>query len=77
MVVGKTTLADLAVPLRALEERLGRAVNPTVYTGDEFVKRIRGGNHFLKSVLETELLFIVGSANDLARLVKRAKGKAA
>ena len=77
MVVGTATMADLAVPLRALEERLGRAVNPTVYTGDEFVKRIRGGNHFLRSVLRTELLFIVGSANDLARLVKRAKGKAA
>lgn len=74
MLVGEATLADVAVPLRALESRLGRAVNPTVYTSLEFAKRVSDKNHFLTAVLETELLFILGTANDLARLVKRPKG---
>lgn len=74
MVIGEATLADLAVPLRALESRLGRAVNPAVYTSRELAKRISEKNHFLTSVLGTELLFIVGTANDLARLVKRPTG---
>ena len=74
MIVGEATLADVAVPLRALESRLGRAVNPTVYTSPEFAKRVSEKNHFLTAVLETELLFILGTANDLARLVKRPKG---
>ena len=77
MLVGQVNMADLAVPLRTLEERLGRVVNPTVYTSEEFVKRILRGNHFLTAVLKTELLFILGSSDDVARLVKRAKSKAA
>src|SRR5687768_14684086 len=61
MVIGRASLADLAIGVRALEERLGRNVNPTVYTGAEFLKRIRGKNHFLRSVLEGELLFVLGT----------------
>ena len=74
MLVGKANLADLAMALRSLEEQLGRSVNPTVYTGHEFVKRIGEKNHFLSSVLKTEPMFIYGTADDLARLVRRAKG---
>ena len=74
MLIGKANLADLALPLRSLEEKLGRTVNPTVYTSEEFLKRLK--NHFLRSVLNTELLFIFGTANDLARLAKRGKTSA-
>jgi predicted nucleotidyltransferase len=74
MLVGAANLADVAIPLRALESRLGRVVNPTVYTSLEFAKRVSEKNHFLTAVLDTELLFILGTANDLARLVKRSKG---
>ena len=73
MLVGNATLADLAVPFRALEAQLGRTVNPMVYTSRELVKRISKKNHFLASVLGTEPLFIFGTTDDLARLVKRAK----
>ena len=66
MVIGDATLADLAVTLRSLEERLGRSINPTVYTGGEFLKRINENNHFLSSVLKTELIFVFGAADDLA-----------
>lgn len=74
MLVGEATLAEVAFPVRELESRLGRVVNLTVYTSLEFAKRVAEKNHFLTAVLETELLFILGTANDLARLVKRPKG---
>ncbi|MCX6610201.1 MAG: ArsR family transcriptional regulator [Acidobacteria bacterium] len=74
MLVGEATLAEVAFPVRELESRLGRVVNLTVYTSLEFAKRVAEKNHLLTAVLETELLFILGTANDLARLVKRPKG---
>jgi len=74
MIIGKANLADLATYLRKLEEQLGRNVSPTVYTCSEFLKKIKERNHFLSSVLKTELLFIFGSSNDLAELTKRTKG---
>jgi DNA-binding transcriptional ArsR family regulator len=70
MIVGAITLADLAVPLRSLEQQLGRAVNPTIYTPGDFRKRIRDKNHFLTAVLQTDLFFLIGTSDDLARLVE-------
>ena len=74
MIVGRANLADLSPPLRTLEEKLGRAVNVSVYTTNEFLKKIKDKNHFLHSVLETELVHIIGTADDLARLVERVAG---
>ena len=75
MVIGRIHLSDLAVVLRSLEEQLGRSVNPSVYTSEEFLKRLGEKNHFLHSVLKTELLFVLGEADDLARFAERAAGK--
>jgi DNA-binding transcriptional ArsR family regulator len=75
MVIGGANLADLAVVLRPAEEQLGRSVNVSVYTTREFLKKLQEKSHFVSSVLKTELLFIFGKANDLARFVERAAGK--
>ena len=77
MLIGTATLADLAVPLRSLESSLARSVNPTLYSSAEFTRRISANNHFLLAVLKTELLFILGTANDLARLVEHPKSSSA
>jgi DNA-binding transcriptional ArsR family regulator len=68
MIVGKATLADLAPVLRPLEEELDRSVSVSVYTSQEFRKRLREKNHFLISVMRTEWLFILGKPDDLERL---------
>jgi len=61
MLIGAATLADLAIPLRSLESSLARSVNPTLYSSEEFRRRVAANNHFLRSVLKTELLFILGA----------------
>ncbi len=75
MIIGKADLAALALVLRPLEEELGRSVNVSVYTILEFRKRLKERNHFLSSVLKTELLFILGKPDDLTRLANRAARK--
>jgi predicted nucleotidyltransferase len=75
MVIGRVNLLDLSGILSSLEEQLGRSVNVSVYTTPEFLKRLNRKHHFLSSVLESDLLFIFGTADDLARLVERAARK--
>jgi predicted nucleotidyltransferase len=77
MIVGRAPLSEIAGVLRAAEEEVGRSINPTVYTSREFLKKIRAGHHFLTSVLERELLFVHGTADDLAELTGRSNGEAA
>jgi predicted nucleotidyltransferase len=70
LVVGKVGLAELSPALRPAEERLGRPVNPTVYTRAEFAKKVKAGHHFLQSVLEKEKIFIVGDEHDLEQAAR-------
>jgi len=65
MVIGKVGLGDLAPSLRKAEKRLGREVNVTNYSEDEFRKKVAGGDHFLTSVLKSSRQFVKGEQCDL------------
>lgn len=65
MVIGNVGLGDLAPSLRKTEKRLGREVNVTNYSVDEFRKKIAGGDHFLTTVLKGSLQFVKGEQRDL------------
>jgi predicted nucleotidyltransferase len=60
MVVGQVSPKDLALPLRRARELLGRNINPTVYTPDEFDKKRAASDPFLKQVLGRPKLFVLG-----------------
>jgi predicted nucleotidyltransferase len=65
MVVGTASPAELAVALRDARERLGREINPTVYTPTEFDKKRKAKDHFLTAVLDKPKLFVLGSRDEL------------
>jgi predicted nucleotidyltransferase len=65
LVVGQIGLADLIPALRIVERTLGRQVNPTVFTADEFGRRARSNDHFLSAVLKGAKQFVKGSKHEL------------
>jgi hypothetical protein len=75
MIVGSVGLAEIAKLFQGLERRLGRHVNPTLYTAVEFQKRVSQESHFVRSVLGSKLLFVQGTENDLERFAERSEGK--
>ena len=48
---------------------LGREVNLTSYSVDEFRKKVAEGDHFLATVLEGDLQFVKGEQGDLDAVV--------
>lgn len=68
MVVGKVSPAELALPLRAARELLGREINPTVYTPAEFAKKRAAKEHFLTEVLTKPRLLVLGSEDDVGNV---------
>ena len=67
MVVSDTlSYADVFGAVEALGPRLGRAVNPSVYSRKELAKRVREGNAFVKRVLAQPKVWVIGTQNDLA-----------
>jgi predicted nucleotidyltransferase len=70
LVVGDASFAAVAQALAPAQRRLGREVNPTVFTPAEFRQKLTAGHHFLRSVTEREKLFLFGNEHDLRRLGK-------
>lgn len=67
MVISDTlSYADLFAALESAAVRLGRAVNPTVYSRKELDKRVRSDNAFIKRVWSQPRLWVIGEAHDLA-----------
>src|ERR1700692_2952797 len=69
MVIGRAGLADLSPALRKAEARLGREVNVTAYSPEEFREKIKSGDHFLAAVLRGRKRFVKGGQSDLDELV--------
>ncbi len=71
MVIGNVGLGDLSPALRRAEKRLGREVNVTNYSVDEFGKKVVEGDHFLTTVLKGSLQFVKGEQRDLDAVVSK------
>lgn len=69
MVIGGAGLADLSGALRKAEARLGREVNITAYSLEEFRKKIGSRDHFLTAVLRGRKKFVKGGRGDLDEIV--------
>jgi predicted nucleotidyltransferase len=61
VVAHDLTLEHLFARLAPVEKKLGRKVNPTLYTDEEFAQRRRSGNAFLQKVLAGKHIVLFGS----------------
>jgi len=75
-VIGKVGFGDLSVALAKYEERLKREVNAVTASPSEFKKKYKEKNHFIRSVVDSEKIFLIGSEDDLRRLVEREVAQA-
>jgi predicted nucleotidyltransferase len=69
--------ADLFSAMAKAEGRLGRKVNPTIYTAAELERKVAAGETFISRVLAQPKIFVLGSEHDLRELAKARKGRAA
>lgn len=68
MVVGDVSFSEVAGALGPAQQKLGREVNPTVFTEDEFGKRMEEKQHFVRSVMKREKVYLYGSERDAGQL---------
>lgn len=69
MVIGASlSNVDLLRALEPAQRELGRTVNPTLYTSEEFFQRVREQRSFILRVLAKPKLFIKGAEVDIAQI---------
>jgi hypothetical protein len=69
-VVGSASFGEVVTALSQAQDRLGREVNPTVYSAREFAEKAHGGQHFVSTLLRGGKVFVIGDQNELTRLVQ-------
>jgi len=71
LIVGDLTFAETAERLAPVQITLGREINPTVFSSDEFRDKLKKGHHFLNSVLKSDLVYLIGDEIELKRMAEK------
>jgi len=71
MVVGAVGSAELFDTLALAEEALGKEINVTLYTAEEFDRRVAERAHFISAVLNGPRLWVVGEEGRLGGWLQR------
>jgi predicted nucleotidyltransferase len=70
-IVGTLKQIDLLPALRKLEARFGREVNVTLFSPEEFRRKLAAEDHFLHSVLKGKTIPLKGTLNELEETASR------
>jgi uncharacterized protein len=73
MVIGDPSFGDVTALIRDTEKRLGRDVNPTVYSVDAFRGKVNAKYHFLTTVIAGPKLFVLGDGDGLHSVSKKRR----
>jgi predicted nucleotidyltransferase len=69
LLVGDLKLREVASLLGPIGQELGRELNPVVYPPEEFKSKAKEGHHFIRAVLKSDKIFLLGDEDDLRRVV--------
>jgi predicted nucleotidyltransferase len=60
------TYSHLFETFAEAEQTLGRKVNPTLYSTEDFANKLRGDNHFVTRVIAQPKIMLIGDENDIS-----------
>ncbi len=69
-VIGDLGFRKLVGLLSGVSDKIGREINPHVFTVKEFKKRLTQTDHFVSRVLDEPKIFILGNVNELEAMVR-------
>ena len=68
-VIGTVSLRQLGKLLSGVAAQVGREINPHIFTAEEFARRQKARDHFIRTVLAAPKLFVRGSEDELTTMV--------
>lgn len=68
LIVGDVGLRDVTKLLSGVADKVGREINPKVFTPDEFLRRRRADDPFLNRVLAEPRIFVIGDEHELGTM---------
>ena len=70
VVIGSCSFGKIVDAITDTQDKTGREINPTVYSVKEWREKFKTKHHFVTSVSESKKIFIIGTADELAKLTE-------
>lgn len=67
-IVGDLGIRDVAEVLSEVSSELGREINPTVYSLDEFILQLKKKNSFILEVIRSPKIWLIGDEGEFKRM---------
>ncbi|MFC2105342.1 nucleotidyltransferase domain-containing protein [Candidatus Bipolaricaulota bacterium] len=67
-LIGSISPRDLSAVLGELEDDVGREINATVFTPEEWAERLKSGDHFVTTLLREPKIMLIGHDVELKQL---------
>jgi predicted nucleotidyltransferase len=64
MIIGRIGLAEFSGPLRKAERKIGRPVNPVVFSRKELAEKVAQKQHFALNALQSKKIFVLGDPSE-------------
>jgi len=71
MIVGNISDLSINKSIKKIEEKIGRVVNYSIYSRKEIEDRINNNDNFIKTVLEGQIIIIIGNSDDRLLAIRR------
>ena len=71
MVIGEVSFTEASEALDQAQAVIGREVNPSVFAPADLRAKLAAAHHFLRSVMKSKKIFLVGDEHELARLANK------
>lgn len=69
-IIGNLGLRDIAGILDTIGHDLRREINPTIYSINEFKKKLNDKNPFIKNILTEPKIWLIGEENEFKKMAK-------
>lgn len=73
MLLGDVSAMELSTRLRPVESAVGRQINPTIFSLEEFARKVDEKDHFVSTVLRDEKIMLVGTEDELEEVARCAE----
>ncbi len=68
MLIGDIAFGDVVSAFRPVQDKLGREINPSVFTQTEFISNVANQEHFITTVMNAPKIMLLGEESELRRV---------
>ena len=73
IVIGGKDLKGIKTCIYEYQSKIGREINSIIYSPQEFLSKVKAGNHFIHAIIKEPKIFLKGAKDEFRRFIQIRK----